>query len=74
MVDFLIKTKGKYTIPEIYNFICDKVNGLYRIDSWEDQKFNATVMLSILEKLNTEEYLTISPRIKEFIQDGVLFN
>jgi hypothetical protein len=73
MVDYLIDSKGKYTIPEIYNFICDKVTGLYQIDNWKDQKFNATVMLSILEKWKPEEYLSISPRIEEFIQDGVLF-
>jgi hypothetical protein len=30
-------------------------------------------MLSILEKWKPEEYLSISPRIEEFIQDGVLF-
>jgi hypothetical protein len=73
MVEYLIEAKGKYTIPEIYNFMCNQVVQLYRIESWRDQKFNATIMLSILEKWNPQEYLTISPRIEEFIQDGVLF-
>jgi hypothetical protein len=73
MVDYLIEVKGKYNIPDIYNYMCNQVVELYRIDSWTDQKFNATVMLSILEKWNPQEYLTISPKIEEFIQDGVLF-
>jgi hypothetical protein len=73
MVEYLIKEKGKYTIQEVYDFMLTEVVQLYRIGSWTDQKFNATVMLSILEKWKPQEYLAISPRIEEFIQDGVLF-
>jgi hypothetical protein len=73
LVNYLIEANGKYTIPEIYNFICDQVTVFYRIDNWKDQQFNATLILSTLEKWNEQEYLSISPRIEDFIRDGVLF-
>jgi hypothetical protein len=53
LVDYLVKMKGDYNIPEIYDFLCDKTNSLYRIESWHDNPILCHCYVVNLGKMDT---------------------